>query len=191
MIVSLSVSLLWLLALLASAVHVRDGGRTRANALRVLVAFGLVVLVAGWFSPQPNWVAVLLALGAVWRLIVGPMARAGGVLAGASAGLAAALQVAGGVALWLAVAVRAVALGLAFLSAGKAARGGVPGKVLVAVALAIPPVGLANDLLFGWHSATMLRDAGKIATPVPPAWALGIVGLALAAGLLRGIWIRR
>lgn len=192
MMVSLSVSLLWLLAMLAAAVHVQDAGRTVGNALRAGLAFIVVLPFASWFSPQPNWVGVLIALGAFWRLIAGPLPRVGGLLAGASVGLAAALQIEGGIAPWLAASVTALGLACGFLWGGKPVVGGPREGVLVAVAIATPPVGLLNDLLFGWHSATMLsRDGIEVAAPAPPAWAIGITGLALAAGLLRGLWVKR
>lgn len=160
------------------------------NAVSAALAFAVVTPLALWLSPQPNWVAVLIAAGAFWRLIAGPLPRIGGILAGASAGLVAALQVAGGVTAWLAVPVTALGLACSYVWSGHVGRFG--DRALLAVALATPPIGLANDILFGWQSATMLgRDGVEAAAPSPPAWAIGIVGLALAAGIFRGLWVRR
>src|SRR5690606_485867 len=92
MMVLLSVSALWLLGMLAAAAHARDAGLTEGNGWRMAVAFIVAVPLALWLTPQPNWIAVLLALGAFWRLIAGPMGRVGGVLAGASAALVATFQ---------------------------------------------------------------------------------------------------
>jgi hypothetical protein len=191
MMVLLSVSALWLLGMLAAAAHAQDAGRTGANGWRIAIAFVAVVPLAIWLTPQPNWIAVLLALGAFWRLIAGPMARVGGFLAGASAALVAALQIAGGVAFWLAVPVTALGLVLVFAwSCNNRFRRWE--WVLVAVAIVIPPVGLANDIIYGWQSATVLNQAAvKTGAVAPPAWAIAIVGAALLAGLMRGIWIRR
>lgn len=193
MIVSLSASVLWLLAMLAATVHLQDAGRSPGNGLRAAATFGLILPLASWLSPQPNWVAVLLALAAFWRLIAGPLPRIGGALAGASAGLAAALQIAGGVPWWLAAPVTGLGLACAFAWGGSLASSSRPREsVLVAVALAMPPVGLAGDLVFGWQSATMLgRDGVDVAAPAPPTWAIGVIGLALLAGLAKGFWVRR
>lgn len=192
MMVLLSVSALWLLGMLAAAAHAQDAGRTLANGGRMAVAFIVIVPLALWLTPQPNWIAVLLALGAFWRLIAGPMGRVGGVLSGASAALVAALQIAGGVTYWLALPVTALGLALAFTWSGDDSRFRRWEWVLVAVAIVIPPVGLANDIIFGWQSATVLnQQAVETGAVTPPAWAIAIVGAALLAGLVRGIWIRR
>lgn len=191
--ISIAVSLIWLLAMLACAAHCRDGGRTVRAALAGAAAFAASLTLADWLSPQPNWIAVLIAIGAGWRVIVGPSARIAPILAGASAGLAAALAIAAGISAWAAVALTGVALAAAFAAQGK---GGAPDtrheRVLVLVALAMPPAGLAADFLYGWQSAAMLgRDAIEVAAPSPPVWALAVVGLALLAGIANGARIRK
>src|SRR5690606_4563163 len=191
MMVLLSVSALWLRGMLAAAAHAQGAGRKLANGGRMAVAFIVVVPLALWLTPQPNWISVLLALGAFWRLIAGPMGRVGGVLAGASAALVAALQIAGGVAYWLALPVTALGLALAFtwIVDSHSRRWA---WVLVAVAIVIPPVGLANDIVYGWQSAAVLNQPTvETGAVTPPGWAIAIVGAALLAGLVRGIWIRR
>jgi hypothetical protein len=203
MLLVVSVSSLWLLGMLAAAAHAQDAGRTGGNALRIALAFAAVPPLALWLAPQPNWVGVLVATGAFWRLINGPMPRVGGWLAGASAGLVAALQIAGGIGLELALAVTALALVCAFPWWGAAQ----PRRwewLLVGVAVLVPPIGLASDIVYGWQSAAVLsREQASSGTGaglgpglgaeaiVPPAWALAIMGAALLAGLARGIWIRR
>jgi hypothetical protein len=193
MTVSLSVSALWLLAMLAAAAHVQDSGRTPGNAVAAAVAFALALAAALWLSPQPNWIAVLLALGVFWRLIAGPLPRVGATLGGASAGLVAALQVAGGVPLWLAAGVTFAALACGFAWGGSA-RGGIRRResVLVAVALLVLPLGLLADLVFGWQSATVLgHGASDLIAPMPPIWTIVILGAALLMGLVKGFWVRR
>ncbi len=193
MTVSFSVSILWLLAMLAAAAHVQDSGRTPGNAVAATAAFVLTLAAALWLSPQPNWVGVLLALGVFWRLIAGPLPRVGAALGGASAGLVAALQVAGGVALWLAAAVTFVGLACGFAWGGSE-RGGVKQResVLVAVALVVLPFGLMADLVFGWQSATVLgHGASDLIAPMPPIWTIIILGAALLLGLVKGFWVRR
>ena len=60
---------------------------------------------------------------------------------------------------------------------------------MIAVALILPVIGLSGDIVYGWQSAGMLGGAEASGRSVdPPAWALAIVGLALAAGLVRGVW---
>lgn len=192
MMVLLSVSALWLLGMLAAAAHAQDAGRTQANGWRMAIAFVAVVPLAMWLTPQPNWIAVLLAAGAFWRLIAGPMPRVGGLLAGTSAALVAALQIAGGVAYELVLPVTALGLALAFVWSGGKLRFKRWEWVLVVVAIVIPPAGLVNDLIYGWQSATVLnQEAVDTAAISPPAWTITIVGAALLAGLVRGVWIRR
>lgn len=191
--ISLSVSIIWLLAMLAAAAHVQDARRSLGSGIATALSFMAVAPVAVWLSPQPNWVGVLLGVGASWRLIAGPLPRAGGPLAGASAALAAALQIAGGVSPWLALPVAAMALMIAFLwRAGSGANDNLREIVLVTAALGFPIAGLAGDLIFGWASASMLNvGAMQPVAPEPPLWALAVVGLAVVAGVVRGIWIKR
>jgi hypothetical protein len=186
MLLSLSVSLIWLLAVIAAAIHARDCPRRLAGAFWALGAFIVTLALAMMLSPQPNWIGVLVGVGAFWRLIAGPLPRAGPLLGGASAALAAALAIAGGVSLWLAgpLTLAAFALALGLRGERSAARIRELEIVLVVTALCAPALGR--------HSATMLqRDAIAVVAPAPPAWTLAIVGFALVAGLLRGIWIRR
>lgn len=194
MTVALAVSLIWLLAMVAAAIHLRDGQAGLRDAIGALLAFALVTAVATLLSPQPNWVGVLVGLGAFWRLIAGPLPKVGPLLSGASAGLAAALPIGGGLPAWLAIALTGAALLAAMIlrrntgqNAGRELE-----IILVAVALGAPLLGLGGDLVFGWTSAVMLkRDAVVSIAPAPPGWTLVIVGLALVAGALRGIWKKR
>lgn len=191
MIVLLSVSMLWLLGMLAALSFAQDAERTLGSGVKMAITFGLVIPLASWLTPQPNWIAVLLACAACWRLIAGPMRKTGPFFAGASAALVAALQIAGGISLWLAIPVTALGLVLAFLwnSGPRSPRWE---WVMVGVALALPPVGLANDILYGWHSATVLnQETAEAAANTPPAWAIVIIGAALIAGLVRGYWVKR
>lgn len=193
MLLSFSVSLIWLLAMLAGAAALQDCRRGPGTLLAAALAFAATLAMAHYVNPQPNWIGVIVGLLASWRLIAGPLPRAGAWIAGTCAGLAAALQIAGGVSLLLAAGVTGAALCAAFLFARPASgNGAMRGAALVAAALGAPVVGLAGDLLFGWRSATMLaQDTAPAAAPQPPVWAIAIVVLALAAGLLKGMWIKR
>ena len=193
MLISYSVSLIWLFAMLAATVHLGDCKPGLRSAVGTVLAFVSIYAAALWFSPQPNWIGVLIGLGAFWRLIAGPLPRAGMVLAGASAGLAASLQIAGGISPWLVLPVTAVALALAFLlGRPRTEQGSLREKALILVASAAPLVGLASDMIFGWQSATMLsRDAVAAATVETPGWTIAIVAVAVVAGLAKGIWIKR
>ncbi|HTN14288.1 MAG TPA: hypothetical protein VL017_10555 [Devosia sp.] len=193
MLLSFSVSLIWLLAMLAGAAALQDCRRSRGTLIAAALAFAGALTAAHFVNPQPNWVGVIVGLLASWRLIAGPLPRAAAWIAGACAGLAAALQIAGGVSLLLAAGVTGAALGAALLLTRPGSRSGtMRGAALVAAALGAPVAGLASDLLFGWRSATMLaQDTASATAPHPPMWAIAIVVLALAAGLLKGMWIKR
>ncbi|HWJ69207.1 MAG TPA: hypothetical protein VNS79_04060 [Sphingobium sp.] len=189
---SFAVSLMWLLAMLAAAALVHDAARSARALLPMGLAFLVTSAVALWFSPQPNWVGVLIGIIAIWRLVGGPFARVGGLLGGVCAGLAAALQVAGGVPLGVAGGLAAGALVIAAaLPRAPAGRDMTREIMVIVAALAIPVIGLAADLVYGWHSAAVLNRGAAVATTSPPLWAIGIVALALVAGLIRGLWARR
>lgn len=190
---SLSVSLIWLLALLAASAHVQHGERGMIALLAMVPAFALAFVGGIYLSAQPNWVGVLVGLTAMWQLIDGPLQRAGNLLGAGCAGLAAALQVAGGVPVWLAAALGASALIFAALALKRGpARARVRDAVLIATALAAPIVGLAGDLVYGWHSAAVLNRGAvaEMGVSTPP-WAVAVVVLALLGGALRGIWKKR
>jgi len=191
--IALSVSVIWLFAMLAATAHLRDASRDARNGIAAAVAFAVVAPLAVWLSPQPNWVGVLLGIGASWRLIAGPLPRFGSLIAGGSAALAAALQIGAGVSPWLALGVTAAALAIAFLwRPGPATHDGSREVVLVLTALGLPLAGLASDLLFGWVSASMLNvNVSQPVAPAPPEWTLAVVGVAIVAGLIKGVWIKR
>ncbi|MEN7538482.1 hypothetical protein [Aurantiacibacter flavus] len=187
---SIAVSLIWMLALIAAAMHLRDGGRTLSSALWAALGFALILPCALWLSPQPNWIAVLVTMGAIWRLIADGGSRLGPLLAGASAGLAAALVATAGIQTWIAGSLSAAALIVAFtLQTGRGSAKWRDEQLMIAVALILPVIGLSGDIVYGWQSAGMLGEGSASGASVdPPLWALAIVGLALAAGLVRGIW---
>jgi len=181
------VSLLWLLAMAAAALHLRDGGRSLGNGVRIAGAAVVVLPLALWLSPQPNWIGVLLAGGAILRVITGPLPRAGGLLAGASAALGAALLLASGVSPLIAIPMTAAGIVAAFLLGGRTREG-----ALVVVAVLMVPVGLVNDLAYGWRSAMAL--AGGQAEPAAvaaPSWAMALTITALLAGVMKGLWFKR
>tara|TARA_A100001391_G_scaffold130111_6_gene89477 strand:- start:37450 stop:38028 length:579 start_codon:yes stop_codon:yes gene_type:complete len=188
-----AIALIWFLALLAAAVHLRDGGRTLPSALWGAAGFAGGVPSALWLAPQPNWIAVLVTIGAIWRLIAGGGSRSGPLLAGVSAGLAAALVATAGIETVTAAALTAAALVAAFtMQPGRRKASARDEHLLVAVALILPVVGLSGDIVYGWQSAAMLGEGGIAAAALePPAWALAIVGLAATAGLVRGFWVSR
>ena len=188
-----ALTLIWVLALIAAAIHLRDGGRTVRSALWAAVGFALALPVALWLAPQPNWIAVLVTIGAIARLIAGGGRRGGPLLAGISAGLAASLVAAAGIEAWTAAALTIAALVAAFVMQPASTNASPRDEhLLVGVALLLPVVGLSGDLEYGWHSAGMLGDGAEaVAAGEPPAWALAIVGLAIVAGLVRGLWASR
>lgn len=189
----LVVSLLWLLAMLAATAHFGPAERRVAGVASALAAFCVAMGGALLLSPQPNWVGVLIGLAAFWRLIAG-RPRGGAFLAGAGAGLVAALQMAAGLDPWLALTLACVALLAAARAAWTMAPGGaeVGEAVLLCVAFAAPAIGLAADIAFGWQSAAVLnQQSAAQALPGAPVWAIAIVLLALVAGVIRGALKRR
>ncbi len=190
---ALSVSLIWLLAMLAAAAHMAPPRPGLADLGRAIAVYAATFAAASLVSPQPNWVGVLVGIAAFCRLIAGPMGRAGPVLAGLSAALAASLQGAGGLPFWIAASLGIAALlGGALLPGRTEGRAALRETVLIVAALAAPAIGLAADVAYGWHSATVLnRAAGPVSADMPPVWALAVLALALAAGVLRGFWVRR
>ncbi|MEJ2411157.1 MAG: hypothetical protein P8Y48_18140 [Novosphingobium sp.] len=191
---ALSVSLIWLLAMLACAAHMAPARLAPSELARAVGAYGLTFAAASFLSPQPNWVGVLIGIAAFWRLISGPMVRIGPGIAGACAALAAALQWSGGLPYWTSAALGVAALLCAGLVLGRVPEGRVSFRehVLVMAALAAPAIGLWADVAYGWQSATVLnRAAQPVAALTPPVWTIIILVLALAAGVIRGIWVRR
>lgn len=186
-----SVSALWLFALLAAFAFYRDTGLYWRGFAAGGGGLALGVVTGTLLNAQPNWVGALIGLIAFWRLIAGPSRRAAPWLGGLGAGLVAALQANAGVLFWPAVAVTGVALFLAMmLSRGNAANHAHE-ALLGIVALAAPAVGLSADLIYGWQSAAVLNlDLAAGRAPPPPGWAIAIVGLAFMAGLLKGAWRR-
>jgi len=190
MMLSLSVSLIWLLALLAAGAHVQLGRKSAAALGGMMVVFAAVLMVGVWLSPQPNWIGVLVGLTAMWQLIGGPFDRAGNFLGAVCAALAAALQISGGVPVWLAAPLAAAALlAAAFALNGRPVGGGFRDIVLIGTALAAPVIGLAGDIVYGWQSAGALNRSETAMPDVSmPVWTISIVALALLGGVLRGIW---
>lgn len=192
MIVTFAVSALWLLGMLACVAFVQSVPLTRAVIIGAVAGFAVVLPLALFLSPQPNWVSVLLSSAIIWRLIAGPSARTAGLLAGLCAALVAALQIASGVSAALAAPVSFVGLAVAFVW-GKGGGGGLRWEwVLFACALAIPPLGLINEIIYGWQSAAALKQGATTQNAVAtPDWAIALVGASLIAGLVRGLWIKR
>lgn len=191
---TMSVSLIWLFAMLASAAHSAPVRRARHALVAGLAAYFTAFGLALQFAPQPNWIGVVIGVIAIWRLIAGPMPRGGNGLAGATAGLGAALAAAGGLPWQLAAGLGGLMLVCAvvmqrFLTRVEA----IPREqVLVMTAIGAPLTGLASDLAYGWHSAVTLNHATveKTANALPE-WVLIIIGLALLAGLIRGAWVQK
>lgn len=183
------ISPLWFLAMLA-AVALSGAVRWRpGDMLAVLFAGAAVTGGALWLRAQPGGLGIVIGVIAVWRLVGGPSALADRLMCGACAGLAAALHAGHGVHPAL-----AAGLSLAVLVAGRALVR--PGPTLRGAGLALagfvaPAAGLLPDVVAGWRNAeTFNRAVGGPVRPIP-TWALVWLGLALAAGLVRGLWVRR
>jgi hypothetical protein len=198
---SLAISTEWLLAMLA-AVALAARPRPRVMDLLPLaaglpVAFAVLTLLV----PQPGAVGLIAAWSAAWRLLLPGSAGVDRALAGVCAGGSAALYAECGLSRWLAVILAAGTLALAVWVAqsrpGGARSGRLPDlsaardPVLFLVALSAGAVGLAPDILAGWHSATLLNRAATPAHAAIPVWAVAFAGVALLTGVLRGVWIRR
>jgi hypothetical protein len=193
MMLSLVVSMIWLLAMMAATAHAQQSAPRIASLLQAGLAFAVVLACALLVSPQPNWVGVLVGLTAMWQLIGGPIPRFSAALSGACAALGAALQVGAGLPLWFAAPLGAGALFVALLVFWRVrARAGPHDLVLIVTALATPAIGLAGDLAYGWHSAAVLNlDLAQKTDVHIPGWAIAVVILALLAGAFKGIWKRK
>lgn len=188
------VLILWVLALLGAALWVRDSRRQPRALLAAVLGFVLAwALALGLLSPQANWIGVLLGLAAGLRLLSGTWPRAGAVVGGGSAGLAAALLTAAAVPTALALALSLAALLLVFLwRPAESAASRPHDAVLAWLTLGAPLLGLFPDLVYGWQSAMVLNQGVPAATrPWPAPWAALLPALALLAGALRAIWIQR
>lgn len=183
-------SAVWLFALLAAVSLCRASVRRPVEIATIAGAAAVGLVVAFFLKARPDWVGVVVSAIAFSRLVGRPSALGDNLLSGACLGLAAALYQAQGlapaVAIGLVAATFAVALWLGL--AVKAWRG----WGLALAALAAPVAGLLPALAFGWRSAEVLnRTAAESAVRPIPWWALVWVGLALAAGFVRGLWVRR
>lgn len=190
----LSVSLIWLFTMLAAVAHMAAGRRNLSGFAGAVGVYAVTFAAAAFVSPQPNWVGVLIGIAAFWRLIAGPMARTGPIIAGSSAALAAALQMMGGLSLSIAAPLGFAALFGARLVVGHTSDGrtAIREDVLIVAALATPVVGLAADFAYGWQSAALLnREAEQVGALMPPIWTIAILTLALTAGVIKGLWARR
>ncbi len=144
-----------------------------------------------WLMPQPEWIAGLLAIAAMWAVLrpLGHNQSAG--FAGLFAGLAASLFSASGAGLPLAIGASIALLALAVLVFRKSTtistRGA--GWTLACVAGASVVFATVAGVIDGWRSAEALNrtfvEAEAISVPV---WAALFAIVAIAAGVLRGVW---
>lgn len=187
---SLTVSLIWILAMMGAAAQTDSEHIVPVKLVVASGAFGSALFGALMLSPQPNWIGLCVGLLVARRLIAGPDRRLDLPMAGVLAGLVAALEVAAGLQTGIAVGLSIAALVAgAFLVRGGAARS--REGMLIAAAFLAPVIGLVSDLTYGWHSAAVLNRAEPFKASVPPNWALAVVALALGAGLLTGLRKRR
>jgi hypothetical protein len=188
------VSIIWLCGMVLAALFMRDSrfsARTMGiGALVYAAALPLSLLL----SPQPNWVGVLLLLIALWRVAKGARQTRDVMLAALCAALVSSLQIAGGLSHEVAVIVAVFGLicgailprgGGAVASADMAT-----GRIMAAALLAFF-AGMASDFLYGWNAALviMAKDSAPIAAL--PSWTVGIIMLALVAGMIRGMMAKR
>ena len=183
-------SAVWLFALLAAVSLCRASWRRPGEIAAVVGSAAVMLLAAWWLKARPEWVGVVVSVVAVWRLVGRPSALADNLMSGVCLGLAGALYLAQGVQPALAGGLTAATFGVALwlASAVKEWRG----WGLAFAALAAPVAGLSPALAFGWRSAEVLNRAAAESVVRPsPWWTLMWVGLALAAGVVRGLWVRR
>ncbi|HEV7692433.1 MAG TPA: hypothetical protein VGO52_16465, partial [Hyphomonadaceae bacterium] len=96
-------SLLWLISMLAAVAHgSREDVRWR-DGLWLAGAFAVALGAGQLFGAVTGIAGVVVGVSAAWRLASGGSRRLDMVFAGMCAGLAAALHVASGVDVWVAV----------------------------------------------------------------------------------------
>lgn len=188
MIYQVATAAVWFCALLA-AVVVSKQTRPLSSAF----TFGLVAAVASQLRPEPGWIGLLVALIAGWQLVWPSSPRAGPVLAGALAGMAAALHIGAGVAPALASLAAAGALVAGLVLVRGRALGDRTNASLAISALGALVLGFAPEVASGWQSAQALSQAAATSGGTPaaiPLFVLLLILAALAAGIARGAFRR-
>lgn len=150
-------------------------------------AFGVVLALTpalGFSSPA---LALLAGIAAGWVLVRPSAAMRDFILAGMCAALAAGLNQAQGLSVWMAAGACAALLGVGVLLLPAGDKRSAPRQaMLIAAALASPFIAAATDVMAGWQSAQALNRALPESDAAVPLWTIGILVLALGAGCLRG-----
>jgi hypothetical protein len=190
---SLLVSLMLFLALIAAAAHAARPIVRVQNLIWLAGAFTIVMLLTRLAPTQVEWVGIALAAMAGWRLVRGGSVEEGLVLSGVTAALGAALYAESGLSIWIASALcLAVAVGAALLARNsRFVSVAVRDRVLLVVAWVAPVIAASPGVLAGWGSAQALNQAATTSTIDFPLWAWLAPLAALLAGGLRGYWVRR
>ena len=110
-------SLLWLIAMLAAVAHATRGDARWRDLLWLVGAFVAALGAAQFFGAVTGIAGVVVGVSAAWRLASGGSRTLDLVFAGLCAGLAAALHVASGVDVRMAVALSLGVLGVGVLLA--------------------------------------------------------------------------
>ncbi|MFT3722226.1 MAG: hypothetical protein QM773_01470 [Hyphomonadaceae bacterium] len=193
MISSFLVSIMLLLAMLASAGHAARSGVRWADLIWLVGPFAALVLATRFLPTEMEWVGIGLMTMAAWRLV-----RAGSIvgsllLAGVSAGLGAALYVQSGLDIWLAAVIALAAPLLAIWFAREPRFAGTQSRdfALLVVAWSAPVVAAAPGVLAGWRSARALNQMDEATAAGIPVWAWLVPLVALLIGGARGFWKRR
>ncbi len=182
-----------MLALLAAAAHAARPGAGWRDAAWFIAPFLLVFGATRWIEAQAEWVGAVIALAAAWRLVRGGSTAGALLLAGLTAGLAAALYAASGMNVWVAAAIGLVVPGVAILLARDEcfAFTSVRDGVLLVVAWCAPVIAVTPGVLAGWGSARALNQLAETAAMGIPVWAWLVPVAALLTGGIRGFWVRK
>lgn len=194
MTISVLVSAVWLSCMLAAVVLAMRPAVRATDLLFLAVPFVLVWGLGRVITVQAGWAGVTAAVLVGWRLLQGGSANVDRLTAGLLAGLATALHAAHGVSAPL-----AAAFSLPLLAGAALLGRNAPGTrrpafdgLLVLVAWTAPVIGLAPEVAAGWKAAgAMNLPLAGAASKAIPAWSLAFIALALLAGALRAVWIRK
>jgi hypothetical protein len=193
MMTSFLVSVMLLLAMLASAAHAARPGARWGGLVWLAGPYAAVVLATRFVSTEMEWVGVGLMAMAAWRLVQAGSTVGSLLLAGLSAGLGTALYAQSGLDIWVAAAIGLAAPLLAVWFAREPKFAGTQSRdfALLVVALSAPVVAAAPGVLAGWGSARALNQMDEAAVTGMPVWAWLVPSVALLIGGARGFWKRR
>lgn len=187
------VSAIWLLCIFTAAALPRSGQGLHYGAL--LAGFAVAGAFAFGLAPASGGIGLLAGAVALWQLLSPSSGRWPDALAGVLGGLGVFLHALLGAPV-AAAAVPALLLTLLARHLVQADPRFAPAdmrtQALLGASLVSPVLAAWPALIEGWHSARALNQPLQEAQdPSMPGWVWPVVGLAMVAGIVRGLMVRR